>query len=55
MVSEREGVSEVVEAVEMVEVVEVAEVVSEMVDVPSVAQHGAVLEPLGDPERSVGS
>ncbi len=45
MVSEREGVSEVVEAVEMVEVVEI----------PSVAQHGAVLEPLGDPERSVGS
>ncbi|MHB1717101.1 MAG: hypothetical protein ACYCV5_07195 [Acidimicrobiales bacterium] len=43
--SEREGVSEVVEAVEMVEVVEI----------PSVAQHGAVLEPLGDPERSVGS
>ena len=49
MVSEREGVSEVVEAVEM------AEVVSEVVDVPSVAQHGAVLEPMGDPERSVGS
>ncbi|MHB1549428.1 MAG: hypothetical protein ACYCX8_11925 [Acidimicrobiales bacterium] len=43
--SEREGVSEVVEAVGMVEVVEI----------PSVAQHGAVLEPLGDPERSVGS
>ena len=41
-------VSEVVEAVEMVEV-------GEMGDVPSVAQHGAVLEPLGDPERSVGS
>lgn len=53
--SEREGVSEVVEAVEMVEVVsEMGEAV-EMVDVPSVAQHGAVLEPLGDPERSVGS
>ena len=45
MVSEREGVSEVVEAVEMVEVVEI----------PSVAQHGAVLEPLGDPESPVGS
>lgn len=45
---EGEVVSEVVEAVEMVEV-------GEMGDVPSVAQHGAVLEPLGDPERSVGS
>ncbi len=44
-------VSEVVEAVEMVEVGEMGE----MGDVPSVAQHGAVLEPLGDPERSVGS
>ncbi len=42
-------VSEVVEAVEM------AEVVSEMVEIPSVAQHGAVLEPLGDPESPVGS
>ena len=41
-------VSEVVEAVEMVEV-------GEMGDVPSVAQHGAVLEPLGDPESPVGS
>ena len=45
MVSEREGVSEVVEAVEMVEVVEI----------PSVAQHGAVSGSFGDPERSVGS
>ena len=40
---------------EVVEAVEMAEVVSEMVEIPSVAQHGAVLEPLGDPERSVGS
>ena len=44
-------VSEVVEAVEMVEVGEMGE----MGDVPSVAQHGAVLEPLGDPESPVGS